>query len=104
MLKVIAIFALAYSALNWLLFVLLTFLNDLPVLEKVMSRLSEAPAKRAPSELARAELQGLDPGKLIDSAGSLAGAFKKAGASPTAAAMSVFGLVVAGVAAGLGGH
>jgi hypothetical protein len=99
MLNVIAIFALVYSGLNWLLFVALTFLNDIPALERLVRKISETREKVG---LAHTELQSVDPNKLLQSAGSLAGAFKKAGASPTAAAMSVFGLVVAGVAAGLG--
>lgn len=104
MLNAIAIFALVYSGANWLLFVALTFLNDIPALEKLIKRLSEAAAKPETLGFAHAELQAVDIGKLLKSTGSLAGAFKRAGASPTAAAMSVFGLVIAGVAAGLGKH
>ena len=102
MLNAIAIFALVYSGANWLLFILLTFRNDIFALEKLIRKMAEAEHAQPKAGLAHTELQAFDPDKLLKSAGSLAGAFKKAGASPTAAAMSVFGLVVAGVAAGLG--
>ena len=43
----------------------------------------------------------IDPTKLAAATGSLAGAFKKAGAAPTAAALSVLFLLVALAAAGV---
>jgi hypothetical protein len=43
----------------------------------------------------------VDPTKISAATGSLAGAFKKAGPAPTAAAMSVLCLLVAAIAAGI---
>jgi hypothetical protein len=84
MLDRVAVFALVMCALNWLLFVAITFRNDLPELKNISEQ-------RA----------ALDPGKLAEATGSLAGAFKKAGPAPTAAALSVLCLMVAVIAAGV---
>ena len=87
MIKYVAIFSLVYSAINWLLF--------------AWSALAKPVAASAPKGLDNVELQGFDPDKILTGAGSLAGAFKTAGATATAAAMSLVGLVIAAVAAGI---
>lgn len=87
MIKYVAIFSLAYSAINWLFF--------------AWSALAR-PIVASPSNgLNKVELQGFDPEKILTGAGSLASAFKAAGATATAAAMSLVGLVIAAVAAGI---
>lgn len=89
MLSCVAVFALIMSALNWLMFVVLIF--------QEMLKPSKAGAAR---DMQQASLG--DAAKIAEATGSLAGAFKKAGAAPTAAAMSVLfllmGLIAAGVA------
>jgi HAMP domain-containing protein len=87
MLKCIVIFGLVYSAVNWALF--------------AWSALARSRTLAASKSLENFELQGLNPNKMLTEAGSLAGAFKAAGATATAAAMSLVGLVVAAVAAGI---
>jgi hypothetical protein len=101
MLNTIAIFALALSALNWLLFLMITFLNDIPMLEKLLHHLAAAQPERTERVLGTHGLQAIDLSKVLTSTGSLAGAFKKAGSAPTAAAMSMMCLVIAAAAAGL---
>jgi len=87
MLKYIVIFGLVYSAVNWALF--------------AWSALAHATPPATTRSLEHVELQGLDLNKTLTGAGSLARAFKAAGATATAAAMSLVGLVVAAVAAGI---
>ncbi len=89
-LTIVTFFALALSALNWLLFVAITLLHDLPA--RLVGQGREGGA--APRSLADGE-------KLLEGAGALAGAFRNAGAGPTAAAMSLVCLVVAAIAAGI---
>ncbi len=87
MIEYVAIFGLMYSAINWLLF--------------AWSALANPIAASTPKGLDKIELQGFDPEKVLKEAGSLAGSFKAAGAPATAAAMSIVGLIVAAVAAGI---
>ncbi|USI72789.1 hypothetical protein [Sphingomonas morindae] len=93
LLAVISVFALVLSGLNWLLFVLITFLYDLPALARATARADEE-GVAAPRGLA-------EGARLLEGAGVLAGAFRRAGAGPTAAAMSLLCLVLAAVAAGI---
>ncbi len=92
-LTIVTFFALALSGLNWLLFVVITFLHDLPALARLSGQAREGGAA-APHGLAESE-------KLLEGAGMLAGAFRRAGAGPTAAAMSLVCLVVAAISAGV---
>jgi hypothetical protein len=87
MIEYVTIFGLVYSAVNWLLF--------------AWTALSKPAALKQHKGIADVELQGLDPEKILVAAGGLAGAFKVAGAPATAAAMSLVGLIVAALAAGI---
>lgn len=87
MIKCVAIFSLAYSAINWMLF--------------AWSALAKPTMPPGGTDVGDVKLQGLDPSKILEGAGSLASAFKTAGATATAAAMSLVGLVIAAVAAGI---
>jgi hypothetical protein len=93
MLTIVTFFALALSGLSWLLFVVITFLHDLPTLGRLIKHAQDDPAA-APRSLANGE-------RLLEGAGVLAGAFRRAGAGPTAAAMSLVCLVVAAITAGV---
>jgi len=89
MAQVIVFFSLSYAALNWLLFAWLAL------------RPQSAGSEAAKEKGLDVELQGLDPDKVIGGTGKLASSFKTAGASASAAAMSLVGLVLATVAAGI---
>jgi hypothetical protein len=78
--------ALIMSALNWLMFVLLTIIDM-------------RQSQKRPRDEQQAGIT--DAAKIAEATGSLAGAFKKAGAAPTAAAMSVLCLLIALIAAGV---
>jgi hypothetical protein len=102
MLNVIAWVSLILCILNWLLFLGLTFLNDMPELKRVVDALVNPPPAPAPSGLGvTVQHAAVDPVKLASATGSLAGAFKKAGPAPTAAALSVMFMLVALIAAGV---
>jgi hypothetical protein len=102
MLDYIAWFALVMSAVNWLTFLLLTLLADLPQLKRAFNWWL-APLSKPEEGKTRHEVQsGVDPSKIAAATGALAGAFKKAGAAPTAAAMSVIFALIALTAAGVG--
>lgn len=88
MLCAVTISALLLSFLNWGVFVFIVFFSG-------------EPAAAAAPRLDQVEKQGLDPTKVMAATGSLAGAFKKAGAAPTAAAMCLVCLLIAAVAAGI---
>ncbi|WP_332772034.1 hypothetical protein [Phenylobacterium sp.] len=88
MLCAVTLSALLLSFLNWGVFVFVVFLTR------------EPPAVAAP-RLDQVEKQGLDPTKVMAATGSLAGAFKRAGAAPTAAAMCLVCLLIAAIAAGI---
>jgi hypothetical protein len=92
-LTIVTFFALALSGLNWLLFVVITFLHDLPALSRLSGQAREG-GTAAPRSL-------VDGEKLLEGAGVLAGTFRRAGAGPTAAAMSLVCLVVAAITAGV---
>ena len=92
-LTIVTFVALTLSALNWLLFAIITFRHDLPLLDRL--------ARRASGDDAAAPRGFTDGEKLLAGAGALAGAFRRAGAAPTAAAMSLVCLVVATIAAGV---
>ena len=96
-------FALALSGLNWLLFLALTYLHDLPMIEKLVHHvtMTHHVTKAAPGGDNKAAVASIDLGKTLDSSGNLAEAFKKAGAAPSAAAMSMACLLVALVASGV---
>lgn len=68
--------ALTLSALNWLLFATITFRHDLPMLDRL--------ARRASGDHAAAPCGFTDDEKLLDGAGALAGAFRRASAAPRA--------------------
>lgn len=89
----VTFFALALSGLNWLLFVVITFLHDLPALARLAGQ-TRTGGTAAPHSLADGE-------KLLEGAGLLAGAFRRAGAGPTAATMSLVCLIVAAITAGV---
>ena len=84
----VAIYSIIYSGANWILFCILLW--------------HKPDASSTGGGQMRVELQGLDPEKVIEAGGRLARAFKSAGGPATAAAMSVIGLIIAAVAAGLG--
>jgi hypothetical protein len=100
MLNYIAIFAAVMCGLNWLLFVALTVYADLPELKKVLDSLTR-PGPPATGMGATVTHAAIDPTKLAAATGALAGAFKKAGAAPTAAALSVLFILIAALAAGI---
>jgi hypothetical protein len=92
MLDMVAVFALAMSGLNWLLFLALTWMVDMPALRRR--------ARSGPGEALQPH--GVTDGEqLLEGTGKLAGAFRQAGSSATVAAMSLMCLVVSLVAAGL---
>src|SRR5580704_7541432 len=95
-------FALTLSGLNWLLFLALTYLHDLPMIEKLVHHvtMTHHVTKAAPGT-DKAAVASIDLGKTLESSGNLAEAFKKAGAAPSAAAMSMACLLVALVASGV---
>lgn len=104
MLTIISWFAIVMCALNWLIFLLLTFKEDLPQLRRVVDELVKPlpTGQERPAGVGNTVQQsGIDPGKLAAATGTLAGAFKKAGAAPTAAAMSLVCLLIALIAAGV---
>ena len=99
MLGTIAWFALVMCIANWIMFVLLTLLSDLPELKEVVKKLLAPPP--TPGGMGTTVTHAaIDPAKLAAATGSLAGAFKKAGAAPTSAALSVLFLLIAVLAAG----
>jgi hypothetical protein len=91
MLLIVAIFALVLSGLNWLIFVGVTIAMDLPLLKDTAAVADRRSAASGVSETDR----------LLDATGSMARAFRTAGAAPTAAAMSILCLLVATLAAGV---
>jgi hypothetical protein len=104
MLNVIAICSLLMCILNWLLFVGITLWTDIPELKAVLAALKAPPSPGSGVAGAGVTVQqsSLDPIKLAAATGNLAGAFKKAGSAPTAAALSVLFLLVALAAAAAG--
>jgi hypothetical protein len=91
MLNIVVIAALALSGLNWLLFTGVSLFVDLPALKLFRARMTAANTARS---------QGAaDLDKLVQETGTLAGAFRRAGAGTTAAAMSLACLVIATIAA-----
>ncbi|WP_247424211.1 hypothetical protein [Ralstonia pseudosolanacearum] len=84
MMKFIVFFGLSYSALNWLLF--------------AWSAMASVGGNKG---FGSVQLQSLDTEKVLSGTGGLAQAFKAAGATATAAAMSLVGLLVAAIAAGI---
>ncbi len=101
MLVTIAGLALILCVLNWLLFVGITLLKDLPDLKRALDALLHAPPHPDGAGLVKPHT-AVDPVELAKATGNLAAAFKKAGPAPTAAALSVLFLLVALAAAGLG--
>ena len=94
-----AIFSLVMSGLNWLLFLTLTLAVDKKQIKELIETFKLAPAAGgAGNTQAHA---AVDPSKLATATGNLAGAFKKAGAAPTAAALSVLFLFAALIAEGI---
>jgi hypothetical protein len=101
MLNWIAIVSLVLCIANWLLFVFITFVKDLPELKTILNVLMTPPP--APGGIGVTVQQaGIDATKLAAATGTLAGAFKKAGPAPTAAALSVLFLLIALGAAAAG--
>ena len=103
MLENIAVFSLVMCAINWLLFVAIVVHRDLPELRELFERLIEPPpsGSTAPGMGLTVQHSAVDPAKIATATGTLAGAFKKAGPAPTAAAMSIMFLLVALIAAGV---
>jgi hypothetical protein len=85
-------FALTLSAANWLLFLGLTLVHDVPMIRQLVDHVTGVPPKAKAA---------VNIGDTLKSSGGLAEAFKKAGAGPTAAAMSLACLLVALVASGV---
>jgi hypothetical protein len=98
MLNTIAIFSLVMCIVNWLLFVGITFWTDLPDLKAILRALKTPPPSGQGAGVT-VQQSAIDPIKLAAATGNLAGAFKKAGPAPTAAALSVLFLLVALAAA-----
>jgi hypothetical protein len=97
MINTIIIFSLIMCATNWLMFLSFSLIAE----HKLIGELIAA-FKRQGSGMGETELQAaVDLTKLAGATGDLAGAFKKAGAAPTAAALSVLFLLAALIAAGL---
>jgi hypothetical protein len=95
-------FALTLSAANWLLFLGLTLVHDVPMIRQLVNHVTGAPPKaKAPGAADHKSLTAFDPSETLKSSGGLAEAFKKAGPAPTAAAMSLACLLVALVASGV---
>src|SRR5690349_626039 len=99
MLNVIAVISLVMCIVNWFVFVGITFAKDLPELTAVLEAVKRPPP--AGGMGVTVQQSAIDPVKLAAATGSLAGAFKKAGPAPTAAALSVLFLLVAVAAAGI---
>lgn len=93
MLSIVMIAALVLSGLNWIVFVGITLFVDVPALKRLR-------VHAATPNVPRAE-NAIDPDKLVEETGALADAFRRAGAAPTAAAMSMACLVIAMIAAGV---
>jgi hypothetical protein len=94
-------FALTLSGLNWLLFLGLTLMHDLPMIKKLVHHVTMTHHTTKVGGETRAEIASIDIGKTLDSSGALAAAFKKAGPAPTAAAMSLVCLLIAVIASGV---
>jgi hypothetical protein len=92
-LNIVVIVALVLSGLNWLVFAGVTLFVDLPALRQFRAGMTGAVAPRSQTTA--------DLDRLVQETGALAGAFRRAGAAPTAAAMSVVCLVIATIAAGI---
>ena len=93
MLNAVIIVALALSGLNWVVFVAVTVIVDLPVLERMRSQKAEDRSITPHSST--------DVGTVIGEAGTLAGSFRRAGPASTAAAMSMACLAIAAICAGV---
>jgi hypothetical protein len=101
MLHEIAWFSLGMCLSNWLLFVVITVVVDLPQLKALLDALRSSSSSSPPGMGLTVQQAAIDPVKLASVTGSLAGAFKKAGPAPTAAALSVLFLIAALIAAGV---
>lgn len=101
MLTIVVVFSLLMCVLNWGLFVLITFMHDLPELKALIEALKSPSPPPAGGMGVTVTHAAVDPTKLASVTGTLAGAFKKAGPAPTAAALSVFFLLAALIAAGV---
>jgi len=101
MLEFVAGFSLLMCAANWALFVFIVFSRDLPDLRNLWHSLTNPPATGQGGMGVTVQHAAVDPAKLATATGTLAGAFKKAGPAPTAAAMSMVFLLVALIAAGV---
>ena len=102
MLWIVCLVSLILSIANWAVFVFITFAEDIPQLKQLFESLTNPPASQPGGIGVTVQQSAFDPSKLTAATGSLAGAFKKAGSGPTAAAMSVMFLLLALVAAGVG--
>ena len=102
MLNAIAICSLVMCILNWGLFVAITLWTDIPELKAVVAALTRPPSAGSGGAGVTVQQSAVDPVKLAAATGNLAGAFKKAGSAPTAAALSVLFLLVALAAAAVG--
>jgi hypothetical protein len=99
MISTLFYFSLWAAGVNWALFVLITFWKDLPALKEIAEFLKASTVRPG---IANTETHTVvDPTKIAAATGSLAGAFKKAGPAPTAAAMAVLCVLVAAIAAGI---
>ena len=93
MLTWVTIMALALSGLNWVVFVAVTVIVNLPILERMGSQKAEGRSVMPHSST--------DVGAVIGEAGTLAGSFHRAGPASTAAAMSMACLAIAAICAGV---
>ena len=93
MLNAVIIVALALSGLNWVVFVAVTVIVDLPVLKRMRSQKAEDRSITPHSST--------NVGAVIGEAGTLAGSFRRAGPASTAAAMSMACLAIAAICAGV---
>ena len=102
MIASLVVVALIMSLLNWALFVYLTLKEDIPDLKKILNAIMAPPAQSPTGMGAVVAQSAIDPNKLAAATGSLAGAFKKAGPAPTAAAMSIIFFLLSLIAVGVG--
>ena len=99
MLPLLSLVCLVLSVLNWVVFLLITLRKDMPDLDKMLKALLHPPPATGGMGVV-VQQSAIDPVKLAAATGSLAGAFKKAGAAPTTAALAVFFMLLAVIAAG----
>lgn len=104
MLPIVTKFALGLSVANWIAFILFAYKWHLAPRQKLLEELVvllHALEQKGSTASAEEKKNMIDLGAVVAAAGTLAEAFKKAGAASTAAALSVICLILALVAAHL---